>query len=506
VRLLRCLCLCGVRLQADLASPAEAGRHVWIKVALTALALSAIPACAPHTPYTPPAVPPPADYFKENPDWKPTDPQDTLDRGAWWTMFHDAELDTLESQVDVSNLTLKMAEAGYQQARAIVRQTRSALYPEVNATPGIAVISPSGTRTTVPPHNAYVDVLFPADVSYEVDVWRRVRNAVSSSVASAQASAADVESARLSVHAELADDYFALRSLDRDKALLDDTVAAYERALQLTQNRYNGGLASALDVAQAQTQLETTRADAIDVESQRAAFEHAIAVLIGRQPSTFSIEPSTIGSPAPPDVPGIVPSTLLERRPDIASAERRVAASVAQIDVARAALYPLISLSAAAGFESGAFGRILTAASGLWTIAPLATIPVFDAGRRRAVVAQRRAEFEENAAGYQQTVLSAFREVEDQLAALRVLADEAEVQARGVDAARRSLTLATNRYTGGVATYLEVISAQSAELASERVQIGIETRRKTATVLLLKAVGGGWNASSLPSPAAIQAR
>jgi len=266
VRLLRCLCLCGVRLQADLASPAEAGRHVWIKVALTALALSAIPACAPHTPYTPPAVPPPADYFKENPDWKPTDTQDTLDRGAWWTMFHDAKLDTLESQVDVSNLTLKMAEAGYQQARAIVRQTRSALYPEVNATPGIAVISPSGTRTTVPPHNAYVDVLFPADVSYEVDVWRRVRNAVSSSVASAQASAADVESARLSVHAELADDYFALRSLDRDKALLDDTVAAYERALQLTQNRYNGGLASALDVAQAQTQLETTRADAIDVE------------------------------------------------------------------------------------------------------------------------------------------------------------------------------------------------------------------------------------------------
>jgi NodT family efflux transporter outer membrane factor (OMF) lipoprotein len=333
-----------------------------------------------------------------------------------------------------------------------------------------------------------------------------VRNAVSSSVASAQASAADVESARLSVHAELADDYFALRSLDRDKALLDDTVAAYERALQLTRNRYNGGLASAADVAQAETQLETTRAEAIDVESQRAAFEHAIAVLIGRQPSTFSIEASTSGSPSPPDVPGIVPSTLLERRPDIASAERRVAASVAQIDVARAALYPLISLSAAAGFESGGLGRILTAASGLWTIAPLATIPVFDAGRRRAVVAQRRAEFEENAAGYQQTVLSAFREVEDQLAALRVLSDEAEVQARGVDAARRSLTLATNRYTGGVATYLEVISAQSAELASERVQIGIETRRKTATVLLLKAIGGGWNASLLPSPAAIQAR
>jgi NodT family efflux transporter outer membrane factor (OMF) lipoprotein len=476
------------------------------KIFIVAVALSAIPACAPHTPYTPPAVPPPADHFKENPDWKPADPQDTLDRGAWWTIFHDHELDTLESQVDVSNQTLKMAEAGFEQARAIVRQTRANLYPEVTATPGIAVIRPSGTRASVPPHDTFVDVLFPADISYEVDVWRRVRSAVNSSVASAQASAADVESARLGVHAELADDYFALRSLDRDKALLDDTVAAYERALQLTQNRYNGGLASAADVAQAETQLETTRAEAIDVESQRAAFEHAIAVLVGRQPSTFSIEPATSGSPSPPEVPGIVPSTLLERRPDIAGAERRVAASAAQIDVARAALYPLISLSAAAGFESGALGRILTAASGLWSIAPLATITVFDAGRRRAVVAERRAEYEESAAGYQQTVLSAFREVEDQLAALRVLADEAEVQARGVDAAQRSLTLATNRYRGGVATYLEVISAQSAELASERVQIGIETRRKTATVLLLKAIGGGWNASALPSTTAIQAR
>jgi NodT family efflux transporter outer membrane factor (OMF) lipoprotein len=207
----------------------------------------------------------------------------------------------------------------------------------------------------------------------------------------------------------------------------------------------------------------------------------------------------------PPDVPGIVPSTLLERRPDIAAAEREVAAAAAQIDVATAALYPLISLSAAAGFESGGLGRILTAASGFWSIGPTAAITVFDAGRRSAVVAERKAEFQESAAGYQETVLSAFREVEDQLAALRVLADEAEVQARGVAAAQRSLTLATNRYRGGLATYLEVTSAQSAELASERVQIGIETRRKTATVLLLKAIGGGWNDSSLPSPSTILA-
>jgi NodT family efflux transporter outer membrane factor (OMF) lipoprotein len=476
-----------------------------VRSVLTALAVSAATACGPKTPYTRPAVPPPAEHFKEDPDWKPAEPQDSIDRGAWWTIFHDPELDALESQIDVSNQTLKMAEAGFDQARAIVRQTRARLYPEVTATPGIAVIKPSGTRATVPPHDTYVDVLLPGDVSYEVDVWHRVRSAVNSSVASAQASAADVESVRLSVHAELADDYFLLRSLDRDKALLDDTVAAYERALQLTQNRYNGGLASAADVAQAETQLETTRADDIEIAVQRAAFEHAIAVLIGRQPSTFSLQPSPNWTATPPDVPGIMPSTLLERRPDIAAAEREVAAAAAQIDVATAALYPLISLSAAAGFESGGLGRILTAASGFWSIGPTAAITVFDAGRRRAVVAERKAEFQESAAGYQETVLSAFREVEDQLAALRVLADEAEVQARGVDAAQRSVTLATNRYRGGLATYLEVTSAQSAELASERVQIGIETRRKTATVLLLKAIGGGWNAASLPSASTIQA-
>jgi NodT family efflux transporter outer membrane factor (OMF) lipoprotein len=476
------------------------------RAAIAALAISVATACGPKTPYTRPATPPPADRFKEDPNWKPAEPQDGLDRGAWWTIFHDPDLDALESKIDVSNQTLKMAEAGFDQARAIVRQTRARLYPEVTATPGVAVIKPSGTRAVAPPHDTYVDVILPGDVSYEVDVWHRVRSSVNGSIASAQASAADVEGVRLSVHAELADDYFLLRSLDRDKALLDDTVAAYERALQLTQNRYNGGLASAADVAQAETQLETTRAEDIEVAIQRAAFEHAIAVLIGRQPSTFSIEPSTNWSSTPPDVPGIMPSTLLERRPDIAAAERGVAAAAAQIDVATAALYPLISLSGIAGFETGTLGRVLTAASGFWSIGPTAAITIFDAGRRRAVVAQRKAEYEENAAGYQETVLSAFREVEDELAALRVLADEAEVQARGVVAAQRSLTLATNRYRGGLATYLEVTSAQSAELASERVQIGIETRRKTATVLLLKAIGGGWTAASLPSAAAIQAR
>jgi NodT family efflux transporter outer membrane factor (OMF) lipoprotein len=467
--------------------------------------LSVSTACAPRAHYTPPPVPPPDVRFKENPEWKPAEPQDTRVRGSWWTIFNDPELDALESRIDVSNQTLRMAAARFDQARALVRETRAGLYPEVNATPALALIKPSGTRATVPPHDAYADLILPADVSYEVDVWHRVRSTVTSSVATAQATAADMESVRLSVHAELANDYFTVRSLDRDKALLDDTVAAYERALELTRNRYNGGLASALDVAQAETQLETTRAQAIDVEADRATFENAIGVLIGRQPSTFTLSPSP-GAGAPlPDVPGIVPSTLLERRPDIAAAERRVRAAAADVDVAVAARYPVISLSALAGFESSGLGRILTAASGFWSIAPAAAITVFDAGRKRAVVAGRRAAYEQSAAGYEETVLSAFREVEDELAALRVLGDEAEVQARGVDAAQRSVTLATNRYRGGVSTYLEVVTAQSAELASERVQIGIEERRQAATVLLLKAIGGGWNVSSLPTPGAIQA-
>jgi NodT family efflux transporter outer membrane factor (OMF) lipoprotein len=472
---------------------------------LPAILLIAAAACAPHTPYTRPAVPPPDAHFKEDPDWKPAEPRDALDRGAWWTIFHEPELDALESQIDVSNQTLKMAAARFDQARALVRETRAGLFPGLTASPAIAVVRPSGTRATAPAHDTYADILFPADVSYEVDVWRRVRNTVASSLAAAQASAADMESVRLSVHAELANDYFTLRSLDRDQALLEDTVAAYERALELTRNRFTGGITSAADVAQAETQLETTRAQAIDVGAERAAVEHAVAVLIARQPSTFAWQRSTAGGTLPPDVPGIVPSTLLERRPDIAAAERRVRAAAAEVDVAAAARYPLISLSAAAGFESSSFGRILTAASGLWSLAPAAAITVFDAGRRRAVVAQRQGEYQESAAGYQETVLLSFREVEDQLATLRVLRDESEVQARGVEAAQRSLTLATNRYRGGVATYLEVIAAQSAELGSERVQIGIEERRLVATVLLLKAIGGGWNASSLPTATEVQA-
>jgi len=334
-------------------------------------------------------------------------------------------------------------------------------------------------------------------VSYEADAWGRIHSAVSASVASAQASAADVETARLSLHAELALDYFMLQGIDRDKALLDQAVASYEQALELTRNRFQGGLASQADVAFAETQLETTRAQAVDVDVERAALEHAVAVLVGQTASTFSLAVSPL-TVAPPEVPPEVPSTLLERRPDIAAAERRVAAANAQVGVATAAFYPVLTLSGTAGLESSSFRNLLTATSALWSAGPAALVTIFDAGRRRAVTDQARAAYDQAVASYRDAVLSAFRDVEDQLAALRILAEEAQVQDRATDAAERSLALATNRYRGGIVSYLEVITAQSAALANERAGAAILVRRVAASVLLLKSLGGGWDASMLP--------
>jgi len=292
-------------------------------------------------------------------------------------------------------------------------------------------------------------------------VWGRIRGTIAVSRFSAQATEADLEAARLSVNAELAIDYFALRGIDREQRLLASAVDAFERALELTRNRFSGGIASQADVALAETQLEATRAEAIDVHIERAALEHAIAVLVGQPASTFTIAAADRPAPSPPDVPGAVPSALLERRPDIASAERRVAAANAAVGVATAAFYPVLTLSGAVGFESSSFGNLLAAASNFWSIGPALAVNAFDAGRRRANADQARAAYDEAAAIYRQTVLSAFREVEDQLAALRVLDEEAAVQSRAVDAAERSLMQATNRYRGGLVSYLEVTVAQS---------------------------------------------
>ena len=468
-----------------------------LRSALAAAAFAGLAdGCASHARYaTPTAAAPPA--FKENANWKTAQPADAALRGKWWEVFGNPELNGLEEQIAVSNQTLKGVAAQYEQARAFLRGTRSALFPEVGADPSISRARQSGNRAASLFHATYSDFLAPVSASYEPDVWGRVRGSIEASRTAAQASAADVESVSLSLHAELAADYFTLRGLDRERQLLDSAVSAFEKALELTQNRYRGGLASQADVALAETQLETTRAQAVDVDVARAQVEHAIAVLVGRPASSFALAVAPL-TQAPPAIPAGLPTDLLERRPDVAAAERRVASAHAQAGVAAKAYYPLLTLSGATGFESSSFGNWLTTVSNFWSIGPAVAVTVFDAGRRRAAAGQARAVVEQASATYQQTVLTAFREVEDQLATLRVLDEEARIQESAVAASERSLTLATNRYRGGVATYLEVITAQSAALANERAAVNILARRMVASVLLVRGLGGGWNVSSLP--------
>jgi len=450
-----------------------------------------------RVPYTPPSPEaPPA--FKENANWKAPEPRDSVLRGAWWEVFGDVPLNALESQIDISNQTLKGAEGAFAQARALVRGARAGLYPQVTAAPAVNAVRQSGNRAFSSFHDPFADILAPGDVSYEADVWGRVHSLVETNRTAAQASAADLETIRLSVHSELALDYFMLRGLDREEELLVRAVDAYERALELTQNRFRGGLVSQADVALAETQLESTRAQAVDIGVARAALEHAIALLVGQTASTFAIRPSPLLA-NPPDVPTGVPSDLLERRADVAGAERRLASANAQVGVTTAAYYPLLMLSGAAGFESSSFGSLLASASTFWTTGPAALITVFDAGKRRSAIEQARAGYDQAFASYREVVLSSFREVEDQLSALRILDEESKIQQNAVDASERSLTLATNRYRGGVTSYLEVITAQSAALSNERTAVEILTRRMSATVLLLKGLGGTWTASQMPA-------
>ena len=343
----------------------------------------------------------------------------------------------------------------------------------------------------------YNDFVLPIDVSYEADLWGRVRRTVEASRSEAQATAADLANVSLSLHAELASDYFQLRGLDAQKQLLDSTVQSYEKALELTESRYHGGLASAVDVAQAQTILETTRAESVDVEVQRAAFEHAIAVLVGKPAAQFSLPPTPLTAP-PPLVPAGLPSDLLERRPDISAAERRVQEQNAQIGVAKAAYFPLVTLAASGGFESAVAGTLLQGPSAFWMLGGQAAETLFDAGRRRGVSDQAKSAWNQSVDNYRQTVLTAFQEVEDNLAALRILQNEADTQAGAVAAAQHSLSLSITRYKGGVTNYLEVTTAQSAALSDEVTAVNILTRRMAASVLLIKAIGGGWNVSQIP--------
>jgi NodT family efflux transporter outer membrane factor (OMF) lipoprotein len=343
----------------------------------------------------------------------------------------------------------------------------------------------------------YNDFVLPFDVSYQADVWGRVRKNVESYREQAQASAADLATVNLSMQADLAVDYFQARSLDAQEQLLNSTVKQYEQALELNENRFQGGIASEVEVEQAKTQLQTTRAIAIDVGVARAQYEHAVAILIGKPPAEFSLPPLPLAAP-PPHVPISIPSELLERRPDIAAAERRVAAANAQIGVAKSAYYPLVNLSASGGFESSAITTLLNGPSGLWSIGLSAVGTVFDVGRRRALNDQARAAYDFQVAVYRENVLTGFQQVEDNLAAVRILENEAKVQDEAVAAAQRSLDLSVTRYKGGVTSYLEVITAQSAALADEVTAVNILGRRMANTVLLIQALGGGWDRSSLP--------
>ncbi|HEY3381171.1 MAG TPA: efflux transporter outer membrane subunit [Vicinamibacterales bacterium] len=453
-------------------------------------------ACTLGPPYRRPEAPvPPA--FKEADGWKVAEPNDQVSKGKWWELFGDTQLNALEERLTVSNNSLRAAQAQFEQARALVRTARAAQLPSVVAAGAAVATNASENKANVSKTPDYADYLVRADVAYELDVWGRVRQTVAASRAAAQAAAADVESVSLSLHAELALNYFALRALDAEQRFLDETVAAYERGVDLTVNRYKGGIASAVDVAQARTQLESTRTLAIDLRARRAQVEHAIAVLVGQPASTFSLTAAPL-SGQPPGVPADLPSSLLERRPDIAAAERRVATANAQIGIAAAAFYPVIGLTASGGFESAALVDLVRLASNFWSAAPAAAVVLFDGGRRRAASDQARAVYDRTVAAYRETVLVGFREVEDNLVALRVLAAETRTQSAAVAAAERYLELSTNRYKGGVATYLEVINAQTAALSNRRAMLNILARRMTATVLLVKALGGGWHASTLP--------
>jgi NodT family efflux transporter outer membrane factor (OMF) lipoprotein len=480
--------------------PGRLHRCIRRAAALIALGLP-LGGCTVGPNYVRPSAEVPSAYKEEaSPGFTTAQPAADQAKGKWWEIYSDPELDSLEDQVTVSNQSLKAAQAQFAQARAAVQVARAAYYPTVSG-------EGSATRTRQSQNKAlfgagspvdYNDFQLPIDASWEPDVWGRVRRTVEAARSEAQASAADLAGVDLSLHAELALDYFELRGLDTQKQLLDSTVVAYEKALELTESRYKGGIASAVDVAQAQTQLETTRAQEEDTDVQRTAFEHAIAVLVGKPPAEFSQTPTPLTAPPPP-VPASVPSELLERRPDIAAAERRVQEANANIGVARSAYYPQFLLTGQGGFESSRLGTLLQGPAGFWALAGQAAELIFDGGERHGLTAEARAAYDESVDNYRQTTLSAFEDVEDNLSALRVLQDEAKTQDAAVAAAQHSLDLSVTRYKGGVTSYLEVTTAQSAALSDERAAVDILTRRMAASVLLVKALGGGWNVSQIPA-------
>ena len=462
------------------------------------LQLALVTACTVGPNYVRPTAEAPSS-FKELQGWKVAQPKDNVIRGAWWVMYNDPQLNSLEEQVNISNQNIAAAEAQFREARAQVQQARAGYFPTVAIVPSAtrshsssnSLISTTGSSTGLTANN----FILPVDATWAPDVWGRIRRSVEASRANAEASAADVGAARLIAHAEVAQDYFQLRALDTQKQLLDATVDVYKKFLEVTKNRYANGVVARSDVLVAETQLNNAQAQDTDVGVQRAQLEHAIAVLIGKPASDFGIPASPISLDAvPPAIPAGVPSELLERRPDIASAERLVAAANAQIGVAKAAFYPTITLSASGGYQSSSISNLLTLPSHIWAIGATLSETLFDAGLRSALTDQSRAAYDANVAAYRQTVLAAFQNVEDYLAALRILEQEAQEQDEAVKAARQSVVVFTNQYKAGIASALDVITVQAIQLTNERTAITILGNRMTDSVLLIEALGGGWNA------------
>jgi len=486
-----------VNLARDLKGVFRVQRHTAGTVCLAGLLLLA--GCTVGPKYQrPPVETPPA--YKEGGNWKVAQPSEQKLGGNWWEIFQDPQLNALEQQVNISNQNLKAAAAVYTQARALVRYNRAAYFPTLAVSPAVSRTRVSGNR---PPHTSIfngitsTDFQLPFELSYQVDAWGQIRRTVESFREQAQASAADLATVNLSAHAQLALFYFEARTLDAQEQLLNSTVKYYEQALQLNVARFQGGVGSEVEVEQAKTILETTRAQAIDVGVARAQFEHAVQFSSAKPPASFNLPPLPLSAP-PPSIPAGVPSELLERRPDIASAERLMAAANARIGVAKAAYYPILSLTGTGGFETGTITTLLQGPSGLWSVGASAFQTIFDAGRRRAASDEAIAVYDQTVANYRETVLSGFQQVEDNLAALRILEKEAQTQNEAVVAAQKSLDLSIQRYKGGVTSYLEVTVAQSAALSDEVTAVNILGRRMVAAVQLVQALGGGWDSSSLP--------
>jgi NodT family efflux transporter outer membrane factor (OMF) lipoprotein len=456
---------------------------------LAAMAMSLV-GCMVGPDYVRPTAPAPAE-FKEAQGWKVAQPQDAAPRGDWWEVFGDADLDALEQQVDISNQTIQGAEARVREAQAAVQAARAGLFPGVSANAAALRSARSAGDSGIA--NSYN---LAVDLSWEVDLWGKVRRGIEASDTSAQATAADLAAAKLSAQALLAQSYLLLRVQDAQIELLRNTVAGYEKSLQLTSNQYASGIVARGDVAQAEAQLKSTQAQVLDAAIARAQLEHAVAVLAGKPPSELAITPRPLAAVFPA-IPVSLPSELLERRPDIAAAERRAASANAQIGVAQAAFYPSLSLSAGGGVQNSALGSLLSLPNRYWSLGAGLAQTIFDAGLRSAQKAQAVATYDETVANYRSTVLNAFQEVEDNLVALSFLEQEAAVQNDAVNAARQSAAIAANQYKAGIANYIAVVVLQAAALNNERTALGILGRRLTASVGLIKSLGGGWNAATL---------